>query len=195
MAESSDTTKPVTSSSDKPGNGDMAGASYANAVLNFKQSSKDTNEEIIPEVTITTEEKEEKIATPPSGDIDDISFIPVASHSRRERKNERTKKDKRKQFHNSTDRNDRTQDKQLEKNSTKHEPQQKDHGESKDENGSNAKKVFVEAPLPKVNVWLRKSSNKSEPNNQQGGCSEGGPSQSSSTGKSRDKKNDKVSKS
>ncbi|XP_044764645.1 la-related protein 1B isoform X2 [Coccinella septempunctata] len=157
--EAAQTSMQVLSLGDKPGNSDMAGASYANAVLNFKQptNSKEVNEEVVPEKPAASSEK--KSEAPPSVDIDDISFTPVVSHSRRERKNDKSRKDKQKQY-TSSDRNERNPDKHFDKHANKHEPQVKELAQSKDDNGSNIKKVFVEAPLPKVNVWKMKSASK-----------------------------------
>lgn len=193
-SEPSQTSKELLALSDKSGNSDMAGASYANAVLNFKQTTKEINEELVSEMTAVSKEK--KAEVPPSVDIEDSSFIPVVSHSRKERKNERPKKEKHKQ-HISADRNDRNQDKHFEKHQSKHEPQLKEQAEAKDENVTNSKKKFVEAPLPQVNYWAMKKAVVDvygEPNSiSPQGTSESCPPQPTVTAKIIERKKDKAS--
>lgn len=136
-----------------------AGASYAHAVLNFKQV--DNNKENINEsatmqeapsrnkVNVLTDTKEP--LEPPSLDDGGGGFTPVVSHSRKDRKNERNKKNR--------DLLPKLPNGSAEKRDNNREPAREPPKETvPDKEEAVNKKVFVEAPLPTVNPWQKKNS-------------------------------------
>ncbi|CAH1153336.1 unnamed protein product [Phaedon cochleariae] len=151
------------------------GASYAHAVLNFKQTTYNNNKENIEEthkenhqaqaVVENTKQPEPETSKVNVVADDDGTFTPVVSHSRKDRKNEKLKKNKvahiEKEKHEKHDKKDNhvPRDKQKDGN-----PKDKDKKDEKDvtsnkesaEEQSDVKKVFVEAPIPKVNPWQLK---------------------------------------
>ncbi|XP_018578792.1 la-related protein 1B isoform X1 [Anoplophora glabripennis] len=148
-----------------------AGASYAHAVLNFKTTTTNNNKENIKE-PITENQSQPvvekfKQSEPEASSAnldDDGTFTPVVNHSRKERKNEKLKKQK-SLVNGITDKHDRhdkheKKDIHLPKDKQK-EPHLKEKREEKDnslvkeaaDEQVEFKKVFVAAPLPKVNPW------------------------------------------
>lgn len=140
------------------------GASYANAVQNFKNNPtpgsnseppKTKEESQIPSTSQESTEKPSQ-AEPEVVD-DDGSFTPVVSHSRKERKNE---KKKQKQLQNGSDKHDKHHDKKEThgvKRDRREEREDKDKETKSSEEQTGDKKVFVAAPLPKVNPWKKRS--------------------------------------
>ncbi|KAL3289500.1 hypothetical protein HHI36_022919 [Cryptolaemus montrouzieri] len=201
-SEALQSTKQLPLVNDRSGLTDNTGASYAHAVLNFKQTLMRENiDETVPEVASSTVEKNEKS---PSVDIDDNSFTPVVSHNRKERKNDKSKRDRHKHSNNTDkpERSEKIPDKHLDKHSVKHEaPKEQNQviNEPKEDNNLNSRKIFVEAPLPKVNPWQVKSvprengqvSKKDIPPQQRNSSS--GPSQPLKTARSKDKRDEKAS--
>lgn len=127
-----------------------ASTSYAHAVLNIKQTlttnKNDTAADVVQKNNIDERPKEN---VPINNNDDDDTFTPVINHNRKERKNEKHKKGKHKLVNG-------------EKADNKHdktEKQDKDKKETTNSNTTNdlndGKKVFVEAPLPKVNPWQK----------------------------------------
>lgn len=157
-----------------------AGASYALAVQNFKSiqpTCTSSNKENVqesnleePQQKIVSEVIEKPKQTEPEALDDDGSFTPVVNHSRKERKN-----DKKKQKHlvnGVSEKHERHHDRQHDKkdshpinSKTDKEEKEKEHKNQKDQKDkelddqqSDAKKVFVAAPLPKVNPWQKNGS-------------------------------------
>lgn len=110
---------------------ESGGTSYARAVskVNVKETEKEGN--------AMKQTKGEPAEVP----ADDDSFTPVVSHSRKERRQERSKREKPRE---SKPLPNGTADKRDPPATAKAQP----HEQSEE-----AKKVFVEAPLPKVNPW------------------------------------------
>lgn len=148
-----------------------AGASYAHAVLNFKQTTINNNKENIKDVSVEPLSQEvpdsNKQMEPDTSKLnvdDDGTFTPVVSHSRKDRKNE--KKKQRLMVNGTVEKLERSE-KHENKKEHFHVPKQKepvvkekekreeDNTSNKEiiEEKSDAKKVFVEAPIPKVNPW------------------------------------------
>lgn len=142
-----------------------AGASYAHAVLNFKQPTNNTNnnnnKENIEEPPKQMKDIQVKAADiskqpeePKQNAEDEESFTPVVSYSRKDRKNEKMKK----KLAAVTEKGDKSDHASREKPK---EPRPKDKRDEKEsstgkelnDEQSDSKKVFVEAPIPKVNPW------------------------------------------
>lgn len=141
-----------------------AGASYAHAVLNFKQTNNSTNnnnnkenieepgkDNIVQLVDSSKQPEEPKQIIPDEED----TFTPVVSHSRKERKNEKKKK-----LAATSDKHDKGEHPLREKgkesrSGPKEKRDEKEPSAVRDlgEDQSDSKKVFVEAPIPKVNPW------------------------------------------
>ncbi|XP_049817917.1 la-related protein 1-like isoform X2 [Aethina tumida] len=147
-----------------------SGASYAHAVakaqtaLNVNTTIKET----APSTECGLSPKPKKSPTQPAVEKpqetpetdDDSSFTPVVSHSRKERKNERHKKDKKHPvngFHEKPEKHDKHERKEKEPKESK-EPAATATSATEESTGEN-KKVFVEAPIPKVNPWQLKNAN------------------------------------
>lgn len=140
------------------------GASYANAVQNFKNNPTPGSSSETPktkeesQVPSTSQESTEKPSQAgPEVLDDDGSFTPVVSHSRKERKNE---KKKQKQLQNGSDKHDKHHDKKEThgvKRDRREEREDKDKETKSPEELTGDKKVFVAAPLPKVNPWKKRS--------------------------------------
>nr|CAH7739318.1 unnamed protein product [Callosobruchus chinensis] len=146
-----------------------AGASYAHVVLNLKQTSnnnnnkeniKDLPKENMQEVK---DDNQKQTENEPNKTLDDDgSFTPVVSHSRKERKHEKLKK--KQQLVNGGPEKEKFERKDAHPKD-KHPDKQKDKrddGSSKESKDGNdpqpdPKKVFVAAPLPKVNPWQVKA--------------------------------------
>lgn len=136
-----------------------AGASYAHAVQNFKTTLPAVPAPpaqpaaSITNTTTTTTTPLEKLPTKQTeldaGD-DGGSFTTVINHSRKERKNEK-KKTKHSLVNGVVDKHERHHDKSHEKNGGSKLKYEKD--ETKLQEESDSKRVFVAAPLPKVNPW------------------------------------------
>lgn len=134
----------------RPSHQEPGGTSYAHAVLNFKNHDNTSNKENIHDTTQirtttkTTLQENPKETT--EGVVDDgESFTPVVSHSRKERKNEKNRREKLK---------DNNHKPMVNGNSEKRDKEQSEREKEKDEEKEVSKpKVFVEAPLPKVNPW------------------------------------------
>lgn len=139
---------------------ELSGTSYAHAVLNFK-SNDNSNKENINEDAKDVQLRTSKSAPlqtsvrnkkePVESYLDDgDSFTPVVNHSRKERKSEKNKRDRLKEtnsakpLHNGT--TDKRETSTVTKEVAKESPQTQDDVQE-------PKKVFVEAPLPKVNPW------------------------------------------
>ncbi|KAJ8950288.1 hypothetical protein NQ318_021144 [Aromia moschata] len=144
-----------------------AGASYAHAVLNFKTNTTNNNKENIKEPTVENQQllSMEKTKQPesegPKANIDDDGTFTPSKGSERmiklkkqkhlvngvSEKHERQEKHEKKEIH-------------LSKEKQK-EPHPKDRREEKDNSNNrepvdepvDTKRVFVEAPIPKVNPW------------------------------------------
>lgn len=140
---------------------DVSGPSYAHAVLNLKNDN--SNKENINETEVNDggiNVKTVKNATNNTDnaqtqleDEDNDSFTPVVSHSRKERKNnERKRKTANRESaggrHHVNGGGEKKNDKKEAEN--KESQQQKELG---DKDANDVKRVFVEAPLPKVNPW------------------------------------------
>ncbi|CAG9828662.1 unnamed protein product [Diabrotica balteata] len=141
-----------------------AGASYAHAVLNFKQPTNNTNnnnKENIEEQLNSIQVKEAEIADsskqpeePKQNTEEEESFTPVVSHSRKDRKGEKLKK----KLAVVVDRTDKHEHSSKEKSKDLRLKEKRDDKESTavkegNEEQNDVKKVFVEAPIPKVNPW------------------------------------------
>lgn len=153
-----------------------AGASYAHAVLNFKTTTTNNNKENIKEPITENQSqpvvekfKQSEPETSSANLDDDGTFTPVVSHSRKERKNEKLKKQKSlvngvTDKHDRHDKHETKKDIHLPKDKQK-EPHLKEKREEKDnsvvketaDEQVEFKKVFVAAPLPKVNPWQVKT--------------------------------------
>lgn len=145
---------------------ELSGTSYAHAVLNLK-SNDNSNKENISEGVKDVQLRTNKSATlqtskpaalqmntkilkePVESHFDDgDSFTPVVNHSRKERKTEKNKREKLKEakpLHNGV----------VEKRETSTATKEavKETSSQVSEDSQESKKVFVEAPLPKVNPW------------------------------------------
>lgn len=138
------------------------GTSYALAVQNFKSNQQistkentDNSQEELPKPI------SQKVTPPPAqtGDDEDGSFTPVVNHSRKERKSE--KKKQRQLLNGNMDKAERHPERTHDKKDLhpvrskpekdEKEPKEKDNEESQND----PKKVFVAAPLPKVNPWQK----------------------------------------
>ncbi|KAJ8923701.1 hypothetical protein NQ315_010282, partial [Exocentrus adspersus] len=145
-----------------------AGASYAHAVLNFKTTTTNNNKENIKDPIgenqsqpVIEKFKPSEPESSRAGLDDDGTFTPVVSHSRKERKNEKLKKQKA-LVNGVSDKHERYEkkDAHIPKDKPK-EPHLKEKREDKDtstpkevvEEQVDTKKVFVAAPIPKVNPW------------------------------------------
>lgn len=135
---------------------EVAGPSYAHAVR-FKpaDNKENINDEVIQRSHSPTKIKQmEIVGQPLVNDDNDGSFTPVINHSRRDRKNERNKRDKGRESKlilNGLAKDD-SKDKQKEhsnRDKTNTEKTEAPNTEKTDVE----KKIFVEAPLPKVNPW------------------------------------------
>lgn len=145
---------PLAGGDTRPPNQESTGTSYAHAVLNFKNNDSNSNKENIHDSQKDTQirsvaktalqENQSNAKEPIDSAVDDgESFTPVVSHSRKERKNDKSRREKLRENNH----------KQMNGNGDKKEVS-KDHQEKdKDEEKSARPKVFVEAPLPKVNPW------------------------------------------
>lgn len=162
---------PNTASKDtdnKATSSDNPGASYAHAVLNFKQNNN-SNKENIAEVKTehSAVTKSEKVSTPEPQDSKDDSdnFTPVPTHSRKDRKHDQLKKDKHKHLVNgNVDKKDNHDKFKKQPRHTKTKPENPPAKESQSstqtkekEETTETKKVFVAAPIPKVNAWQVKN--------------------------------------
>lgn len=159
---------------------DNSGASYAHAVLNFKQNNNNSNKENIATVVVDTKPKlDTNSATPttanksekpensePQDSKDDSdTFTPVPTHSRKDRKYEQLKKDKHKHLVNGTVDNKKDNHEKFNKKAPKHAkpkqpealPKEIQNATQIKEENSETKKVFVAAPIPKVNAWQVKN--------------------------------------
>nr|CAI5831538.1 unnamed protein product [Callosobruchus analis] len=145
-----------------------AGASYAHVVLNLKHTSNNNNKENIKEVPKenmqeVTQDNQKQMENEPNKTLDDDgSFTPVVSHSRKERKHEKLKKkhqvvngvpEKEKFERKDTYPKEKHPDKQKEKRDEGSVKESRDASEPQPD----TKKVFVAAPLPKVNPWQVKA--------------------------------------
>lgn len=149
------------------GGGGGGGTSYAHAVLNFKNTDANSNKENInedgqirPPATVKNDTPKEM----PNDAIDDgDSFTPVVNHSRKERKNERNRREKLKEN------NHKQQQTLVNGNGERKEFSMRDHSDKEKDREAAAvvvekdakPKVFVEAPLPKVNPWQNRNAAKS----------------------------------
>lgn len=133
---------------------EAAGTSYAHAVR-FKpaDNKENINDEMIQRSHSPTKGKQIEMTVQPLNDDNDGTFTPVINHNRRERKNERTKRDKGREIKvlvNGVAKDDKSKE---------HSNRERVHTEKVDmSNGETTdammeKKVFVEAPLPKINPW------------------------------------------
>ncbi|XP_044256944.1 la-related protein 1-like isoform X1 [Tribolium madens] len=162
---------PNTASKDvdnKATSSDNPGASYAHAVLNFKQNNNSNKENIAErKFDHNAATKPEKVSTPEPQDPRDDSdnFTPVPTHSRKDRKHDQLKKDKHKHLVNGNidkkDNHDKFK-KPAKHTKTKPEIQQppkepQSSTQIKEETNTETKKVFVAAPIPKVNAWQIKN--------------------------------------
>lgn len=130
-----------------------AGASYAHAVLNFRTNDNKENihegqKDAHPRPSVKTALQENQQNPPEAADPaaadDGDSFTPVVSHSRKDRKNEKNRREKLREANN----------KQLVNgNGEKREAKEQPEKERDEEKEAPKPKVFVEAPLPKVNPW------------------------------------------
>lgn len=150
-----------------------AGASYAHAVLNFKQvdSNKENINESDPNNDTTQPSRNKTVSNqnalaiqepnqePPSVDDGGGGFTPVVSHSRKERKNERNKKNREvhsnKNANVNADKRDNNRDPTNRDVNVNREQAPKESVQEKEETSN--RKVFVEAPLPTVNPWQKKT--------------------------------------
>ena len=155
------TPNPVPKDTDnKATSSDNPGASYAHAVLNFKQSNTSNKENIADtknEHSATT--KQEKATTPEPQDPKDDSdtFTPVPAHSRKDRKHDQLKKDKHKHLVNGTVEKKDTHDKFKKQPKHAKKLESQPSKESQKDEQTETKKVFVAAPIPKVNAWQIKN--------------------------------------
>lgn len=153
------------------------GGSYANALLSHKQSVsvKNNKENIMentsePQAQKSSSENIKQIDSDISklmGD-DDATFTPVISSSRKDRKVEKHRKHKhvpngmidKNDGHEKPDKKDphSSKDKQKDVNS-RDRKNQRDHsvGRELTDPPIDVKKIFVEAPLPKINPWQVKN--------------------------------------
>ncbi|CAG9760376.1 unnamed protein product [Ceutorhynchus assimilis] len=154
------------------------GASYALAVQNFKSSHpqpqcstsdkeniKEPNKEE-PQIQnkILVENSDKKNKNTAEASDDDSSFTPVISHSRKERKNEK-KKLKHHLFNGICEKPEKSHDKKdSHVAKSKLEREDKDKTPNKETDQSDDRKVFVAAPLPKINPWQKKTSSNQNKN-------------------------------
>lgn len=149
---------------------DNSGASYANVVLNMKQTNTSNKENIAEtpsDLPAAPSTKSQISAPAESQDLKDESdnFTPVPTHSRKDRKHEQLKKDKHKHLVNGiadkTDKHEKfkKQPKQPTKLKldTNQQPKEAQTNNQPKPETSEAKKVFVAAPIPKVNAWQVKN--------------------------------------
>lgn len=136
----------------RPSHQESGGTSYAHAVLNFKTHDSNSNKENIHEMQIRQPIKnprQENQVNPKESietQIDDgESFTPVVSHNRKERKHEKSKKEKLRENNHKQMVNGNGDKRDLSK--------EQSEKEKDDEKEAAKPKVFVEAPLPKVNPW------------------------------------------
>lgn len=157
VAATATTTSPNVGEDNKGDNG----SSYAHAVLNFKQPANphtNNNKENIVDNDSQTKSAPDQPLQPQEAQAaavaadDDATFTPVVSHSRKERKNEKQKRGK-KMVNGLHEPRHEKHDKHEKK-----EPNHKDAPKESNDDNSADKKVFVEAPLPKVNPWQVKNS-------------------------------------
>lgn len=159
-------TNPTPNADSKNVNPEHAGASYAHAVLNFRQVD---SKEDIKESNDTVQQSANKVNTVSDTPIslDDLvepmllddgggGFTPVVSHSRKERKNERNKKNREAQSNKAVNNIDK-RDNNRENNTREQLPKEPTQEKEKEKEEVTNKKVFVEAPLPTVNPWQRKT--------------------------------------
>jgi la-related protein 1 len=140
------------------------GASYAHAVLNFKQNNN-SNKENIAEAksdqcaTIKIDKPQTPEPQDPKDDSD--TFTPVPTHSRKDRKHDQLKKDKHKHLVNgNVDKKDNHEKFKKQPKHTKTKPESTKETQSSTqtkEDTTETKKVFVAAPIPKVNAWQIKN--------------------------------------
>lgn len=131
---------------------DNSGASYAHAVLNFKQINlnKENISDSNIEVTVNMKPNEKRVSI----ECPDDNFIPVPA-SRKERKNEK-RKGKQKAFTVNSNNNDKLNDK---KNLVKEHNIGNGQKPIQNSDTEGSKKSYVEAPIPKVNPWQVKTGN------------------------------------
>ncbi|XP_060515841.1 la-related protein 1B [Cylas formicarius] len=140
------------------------GTSYALAVLKSNQVATNNKENINDPNTgnsppLPQTEKNKQIG--PELIDDDSTFTPVVSHSRKDRKNE---KKKQKHSNGLIDKLDKHHEKSHDKKETSSikVEKEKDLSSSRDNQEENdsktTRKVFVAAPLPKINPWQVKNS-------------------------------------
>lgn len=138
---------------------ESSGTSYAHAVLNLKSndnSNKENINEAVKEIQAQSsksyllQENSKNTYEQLDNYFDDgESFTPVVSHSRKERKNERNKRDK---FHDNNSVKHIVNGNSEKRDSAVTVKEQSTQQIEKDET-SEPRKVFIEAPLPKVNPW------------------------------------------
>lgn len=138
---------------------ESSGTSYAHAVLNLKcndNSNKENINEAVKEIQAQSsksyllQENSKNTFEPLDNYLDDgESFTPVVSHSRKERKNERSKRDK---FHDNNTVKPIVNGNSEKRDSSVAVKEQSTQQIDKDE-APEPRKVFVEAPLPKFNPW------------------------------------------
>lgn len=158
----SSSTKPTAGADNRSAPQEFSGASYAHAVLNFK-SNDHSNKENINEAQKDVQPrtiKQEVLRNPkeagePSSLDDGDSFTPVVSHSRKDRRSDKNRREKLRETGNKPFVNGNGNGNGNEKRDThlvtkEHHP---NHTLDKEEAQDTTKKVFVEAPLPKVNPW------------------------------------------
>ncbi|KAG5875098.1 hypothetical protein JTB14_033702 [Gonioctena quinquepunctata] len=159
-----------------------AGASYAHAVLNFKQTTiYNNNKENIEELSkdkqpqpAAENSKQPEPEASKSNLDEDETFTPVVSHSRKERKSEKFRKNKsvvqaERDRHDKHEKKDNQLPRDKQKDALpKDKREEKDSANSREttEEQDDVKKVFVAAPLPKVNPWQVKQAPQTVPNDE-----------------------------
>lgn len=144
---------PLAGGDTRPTHQEPGGTSYAHAVLNFKTNDNkenihETHKDAHPRANTKTALQENQLnpKEPVDGATDDSdNFTPVVNHSRKERKNEKNKREKLRDTNNKQH--------LVNGNGEKREVPKEQHNVQEKDKEDEKPKVFVEAPLPKVNPW------------------------------------------
>nr|XP_023025760.1 la-related protein 1B [Leptinotarsa decemlineata] len=151
------------------------GASYAHAVLNFKQSTYNNKENIeeIPRAKQSQTSMDNSSQVEPEeskANLDEEgTFTPVVNYSRKERKNDKLKKKTLTQIEKDRQDKHEKKDNQVNREKVKDAvPKEKDVANTKETNEEqeDVKKVFVAAPIPKFNPWQKKQLPQTVPNDE-----------------------------
>lgn len=131
---------------------EVAGPSYARAVRSKLDGKQNLNgEEILQDLHSLNQPEQMEVTEQPTIEENDDTFTPVLSHSRRDRKNDRSKREKVREVKVAV--NGQVKEDNKEKASTKMNVEKNDVAVVEKTECAMEKRVFVEAPIPKVNPW------------------------------------------